>query len=254
MASRHQTSALETSAVPSAGELVNALTTTLARSTAGGRVGVVFTGDASSSLLLSLTMRIVGEARVVALLGLVEATTGSKREAAGVADLIGAPTFDVSGLGIEDALRALGLSAVVLSDHTDRGERRAATVSPLVDAGLDAASAARLALKLEVPFLDENLEGRVMEAQQLTDIRVDVDRTTEVVVQVEAAESELRRLGLGDLRVHYHGDLARLEAPYTQLSSVTSEPLRGEILRAVRSAGFRLVAVDLGAVPESSDV
>jgi len=70
---------------------------------------------------------------------------------------------------------------------------------------------------------------------------------SDVAVQVEAAESELRRLGLEDLRVHPHGDLARIEAPHAELSFVTSEPLRGEVLRAVRSVGFRLVAVDLGA-------
>ncbi|MGW6229001.1 hypothetical protein ACWFQT_18000, partial [Cellulosimicrobium cellulans] len=61
-----------------------------------------------------------------------------------------------------------------------------------------------------------------------------------------AAESELRRLGLEDLRVHHHGDLARVEAPQAELPVVASEPLRGEVLRAVRSAGFRLVALDLG--------
>ncbi|NDO89276.1 hypothetical protein [Cellulosimicrobium composti] len=70
---------------------------------------------------------------------------------------------------------------------------------------------------------------------------------SEAAVQVEAAESELSRLGLEHLRVHHHGDLARIEAPHAELIAVTSEPLRGEVLRAVRSAGFRLVALDLGA-------
>jgi len=76
---------------------------------------------------------------------------------------------------------------------------------------------------------------------------LDRSRESEDAVQVEAAESELRRLGLEDLRVHHHGELARIEAPCADLLSVTSEPLRGEILRAVRSAGFRVVALDLGA-------
>lgn len=69
-------------------------------------------------------------------------------------------------------------------------------------------------------------------------------------VQVEAAESELRRLGLEEIRVRHHGDLARLEAPHADLASLAAEPLRGEVLRAVRSAGFRSVAVDLEAVTE----
>ncbi|MFJ3405023.1 hypothetical protein [Promicromonospora sp. NPDC090134] len=70
-------------------------------------------------------------------------------------------------------------------------------------------------------------------------------------VQVEAAESELRRLGLEEIRVRHHGDLARLEAPHADLASLAVEPLRGEVLRAVRSAGFRSVAVDLEAVTEA---
>ncbi|MFD6139571.1 hypothetical protein [Promicromonospora sp. NPDC060271] len=71
-------------------------------------------------------------------------------------------------------------------------------------------------------------------------------------VQVEAAESELRRLGLEEIRVRHHGDLARLEAPHRDLASMTAEPLRGEVLRAVRSAGFRSVALDLEAAPEAA--
>ncbi|MGI5190899.1 hypothetical protein ACQEVI_22365 [Promicromonospora sp. CA-289599] len=72
-------------------------------------------------------------------------------------------------------------------------------------------------------------------------------------LQVEAAESELRRLGLEGIRVRHHGDLARLEAPHRDLASLAAEPLRGEVLRAVRSAGFRSVAVDLDAVTAPHD-
>jgi uncharacterized protein len=72
-------------------------------------------------------------------------------------------------------------------------------------------------------------------------------------VQVEAAESELRRLGLEEIRVRHHGELARLEVPHRDLASLAAEPLRGEVLRAVRSAGFRSVAVDLDAATEPHD-
>ena len=75
----------------------------------------------------------------------------------------------------------------------------------------------------------------------------------EDAVQVEAAESELRRLGLEEIRVRHHGDLARLEAPRSDLASVAAEPLRGEVLRAVRSAGFRAVALDLDAATDPRD-
>src|SRR5690606_4906108 len=70
---------------------------------------------------------------------------------------------------------------------------------------------------------------------------------SEAAVQVEAAESELSRLGLEHLRVHHHRDLARIEAPHAGLSAATTRPRRGEALRAGRPAGFGLVARDLGA-------
>ena len=79
------------------------------------------------------------------------------------------------------------------------------------------------------------------------------EHVADEVVQVEAAESELRRLGLAEIRVRHHGDLARLEAPHRDLASLAVEPLRGEVLRAVRSAGFRSVAVDLDAAAEPHD-
>lgn len=80
-----------------------------------------------------------------------------------------------------------------------------------------------------------------------------VDAVGEETVQVEAAEGELRRLGLADVRVRHHGELARLEAPRADLASIATEPLRGEVLRAVRSAGFRAVAIDLDAATGLDD-
>jgi uncharacterized protein len=87
----------------------------------------------------------------------------------------------------------------------------------------------------------------------VTDDHVGEEAVADDAVQVEAAESELRRLGLEEIRVRHHGDLARLEAPHRDLASMTAEPLRGEVLRAVRSAGFRSVAVDLEATTDPDD-
>ncbi|HEU4757129.1 MAG TPA: hypothetical protein VFS72_10730 [Agromyces sp.] len=68
---------------------------------------------------------------------------------------------------------------------------------------------------------------------------------SEPVSQVAMAESELRRLGLEDVRVHHHGDLARLELPSSGLGAISTGLLREEVLRSVRAAGFRFVTVDL---------
>ena len=60
---------------------------------------------------------------------------------------------------------------------------------------------------------------------------------------VDAAESALRALGFGQLRVRHHGPAARLEFEVEALAGVLAR--RTEVVAAVRSAGFRFVALDL---------
>ena len=60
---------------------------------------------------------------------------------------------------------------------------------------------------------------------------------------VDAAESALRALGFGQLRVRHHGPAARLEFEPEDLGAVLAR--RGEVVAAVQSAGFRFVALDL---------
>ena len=64
-------------------------------------------------------------------------------------------------------------------------------------------------------------------------------------MQTEAA---LRGLGFSDSRVRYHGDIARIELPVQDLARAVTEPVRAELLRAARQAGFRFVAVDLAGM------
>ncbi len=114
---------------------------------------------------------------------------------------------------------------------------------PLADAGLDKAAVRRVARALALPCADKPaapcLASRIPHYEEVT---------PEKLAQVEAAESGLRRLGLGDLRVRHHGDVARLEVPATDLVRAVTEPLRDDVVRVVRSAGFRFVAVDLAGV------
>jgi uncharacterized protein len=67
--------------------------------------------------------------------------------------------------------------------------------------------------------------------------------TLERLTQVGDAERALRALGLGELRVRHNGPVARIEVPPAQFARVVE--LRDEIVRAVRAAGFRFVALDL---------
>ncbi len=72
--------------------------------------------------------------------------------------------------------------------------------------------------------------------------------TPEKLGQIDRAEEALRDLGLGDLRVRHHGDIARLELTVDDLARIAVDPLRSEVLRAVRGAGFRYVTLDLAGM------
>jgi uncharacterized protein len=60
---------------------------------------------------------------------------------------------------------------------------------------------------------------------------------------VAEAESGLRALGIGQLRVRHYGDTARIEVTTQDLAAVIA--LRDEVTAAVHAAGYRYVTLDL---------
>jgi len=70
--------------------------------------------------------------------------------------------------------------------------------------------------------------------------------TIERLAEVESAERALRALGFRELRVRHHGAVARLEVPEDEIARAVE--LRDEISAAVRAAGFRFAALDLGGL------
>jgi len=60
---------------------------------------------------------------------------------------------------------------------------------------------------------------------------------------VAVAEEALRRLGFGQLRVRHYGDLARIELDAADLAGAVAR--RGDIVAAVRAAGYTYVTLDL---------
>lgn len=70
--------------------------------------------------------------------------------------------------------------------------------------------------------------------------------TAERLAQVDAAERALRALGVaGNLRVRYHGDLARVELDAERLAEWLAADRWRPLRAAVLSAGFTRVAIDL---------
>ncbi|HLN05406.1 MAG TPA: ATP-dependent sacrificial sulfur transferase LarE [Acidimicrobiales bacterium] len=140
----------------------------------------------------------------------------------------------------EDATVVLGVNLDDLTDHRP-GQRAAAergAVFPLVEAGLDKTMVRRASLALGLRTWDRPaaacLASRVPHGTPVS---------FGILEQVAKAESSLRQLGFGALRVRHYGELARIELPLEDLERAIGT--RDEIVEVVRDAGYRYVTLDL---------
>jgi uncharacterized protein len=247
------------------------------------RLGVAFSGGVDSSVLLALAVRALGRGRVVALLGVSPSLAADERVAAHeVARVVGVPVVEVTTAeGDDEAYRrngpdrcyfcknelftrisadvvaAHGLTAVAYGENADdarrpdrpgaRAAREHGVLTPLADAGLDKAAVRRIARALDLPSADKPaapcLASRIPHFEKVTPHKL---------AQVDAAEAALRRLGLADLRVRHHGEVARVEVSVDDVAALASDPLRQAVVDAVRAAGFRYVALDLSGIQSGS--
>ena len=243
------------------------------------RLGVAFSGGVDSSVLLALAARALGPTRTLAILGVSPSLASDERTAAhAVSASIGVPLIELETFeGDRAEYRANGpdrcffckdelftrigdevadryrLSAIAYGENADDARRpdrpgsRAATnhrvLRPLADAGLDKAAVREVARALGLPSADKPaapcLASRIPHFQEVT---------PEKLRQIDAAESAVRALGFADARVRHHGEIARLELPVADLPRAVSEGVREQLVKAVRSAGFRFVSLDLAGI------
>ncbi|MGN6871677.1 MAG: asparagine synthase-related protein [Solirubrobacteraceae bacterium] len=239
-------------------------------------LGVAFSGGVDSSTLLALAVRALGTDQVLAILGVSPSLAADERATAHeVAAFVGVPLVEVRtfegerpayrrnapdrcffckdelfGRISDEVVSRHRLAAVAYGENADDARRidrpgaRAAVahrvLRPLADAGIDKAAVRRIARALALPCAEKPaapcLASRIPHFDEVT---------PEKLAQIEAAEAALHALGFPDLRVRHHGEVARLELPASELPRVVCDPLRGQVERAVRLAGFRFVALDL---------
>ncbi|HEY3436272.1 MAG TPA: ATP-dependent sacrificial sulfur transferase LarE [Actinotalea sp.] len=243
------------------------------------RLGVAFSGGVDSSVLLALATRALGPERTLAILGVSPSLAADeRRDAHTVAAMVGVPLVEVvTHEGENPAYRAngpdrcfhckdelftrisdevadrYGVTAVAYGENADDASRpdrpgsgaaaRHAVLRPLAAAGLAKADVRSIARALGLPSADKPaapcLASRIPHFEEVTPAKL---------AQVERAEAGLRALGFEDCRVRHHGDVARVELRSDDLDRAVSTGMREQVQRAVRTAGFRFVALDLGGI------
>ena len=154
----------------------------------------------------------------------------------------------------ERRARELAIAHVVNGTNLDdlgdyrpglQAAEQAGVRSPLVEAGLHKAEVRALAQRLGLDFWDKPaaacLSSRIPYGTAVTPERLR---------QVEQLEDALHALGLRQVRVRYHDELARIEVAKGELPRAFAA--REAIDTAGKGAGFKFVALDLAGYRQGS--
>jgi pyridinium-3,5-biscarboxylic acid mononucleotide sulfurtransferase len=239
-----------------------------------GTVVIGFSGGVDSAFLACAAVDALGPDRVLAVIGRSASYPSEQWERArGVAEEFGVPVLEVSTDEVSDPryaanpsnrcyfcktelwdtlgpiARERGFSVVVdgtnaddLGDHRPGGRAAAehGVRSPLAELGFSKATIRRLSRERGIPTWSQPaspcLSSRIPYGTAVT-----IDRLR----QIERAERAVRALGVeGDLRVRYHGDLARVEIASEIVADWLQTGARFAMRTALRDAGFERVAID----------
>ena len=147
----------------------------------------------------------------------------------------------------EEAEKAGCLSLLDGANQDDLGDYRPGmqatkelgVISPLLECGFTKADVRALAEKYKL-----SVAKKPAYACLATRIAYGEAVTKEKLAQIEQAEEALKALGLNDVRVRHHNNLARIEVAQQEIELVSTE-LRAKIITAVKDAGFAYVTLDL---------
>jgi uncharacterized protein len=153
--------------------------------------------------------------------------------------------FEVlSELKANRGIETIAYGAIVDDLADDRpgmlAARQMGIVAPLLDADICKSDVRELA-KAYGLHVHEKPASPCLASRIPIGTEVTIDRLN----AVGKAEAALRSLKFRLFRVRHHGEIARIELGAVELDRLTDAALRAELVRAIKDAGFRFVAVDL---------
>jgi len=112
--------------------------------------------------------------------------------------------------------------------------------SPLVDCGMSKSDIRELSRRAGLPTWDQPasacLSSRIPYGEVVT---------IEKLSTIDRAEQALRDLGLRQVRVRHHGDVARIEVAQEEMTHALKPAVASAMSAAIKALGFRYVALDL---------